>query len=774
MTSEHVTRAPVSNEATILVAGETPPDTPLKTTTTTTTPTAAEEKETGEVRNRISLRKNRVKRLAFGIAPPPPPLPRPESERKRAKAEEAEKRKEALLSRRVVVDVGELVWGKLQGFDWWPALVVHDWEAKQEKTPSGHAWIRWLGNEQYSGLACTIDRLARFESFAKKVSMPKLRDLHYRDAIMTALEIAAKRCRKTFSDVDDEPIGTEVEEVAADVLSSQTKSKKTSKKHKPVVLDDPIQQKMLQWAISGFPPTGPGGFQPTRREVTAGAAEVTRIVRPDNEETENDEEEEELMAATLDKRTTEISQEERERFSEVRKGVRKIETLCLSCASLNVDAEHPLFEGGLCNGCKESFQENYYLFDDDGTQMYCAICSDGIEVFLCDITGCSRAFCYFCIEKICGKEELNKISKEANWLCFMCEPEKCPSPLKVRLEWRQRLQELFALPDQMQFDQLVIPAPLPLGERRSLRVLSLFDGIATGYVVLKNLGFDIEKYVAAEIDCDAVRVSYVHHPDIIHLGDVRKISRKKLKELGPFDLLIGGSPCTELSIANPNRKGIYEGSGQLFFEFYRIFEYLKPCVHDPCTVNESCAHSQARPFFWLFENVMSMTTEVRKTISRFFQCSPVVVDAFPVSAANRRRYFWGNMPGMNRPMVPLPGDKVTLQDCLEPNCGRTAQFNKLRTVTTKANSIKQTKQALFPVMEDLGIDDMPPRGDILWCTELERVFGLPDHYTDVANMSKQNRQRLIGQAWSVPVVRHLLSPLRDYYKCVTVAAGAAE
>ena len=62
---------------------------------------------------------------------------------------------------------------------------------------------------------------------------------------------------KDVDDVDDKPIGTEVEEVA-DALSSQMKSKKTSRKHKP------IQQKMLQWAISGFPPTGPGGFQPTR------------------------------------------------------------------------------------------------------------------------------------------------------------------------------------------------------------------------------------------------------------------------------------------------------------------------------------------------------------------------------------------------------------------------------------------------------------------------------------------------------------------------------
>ena len=47
--------------------------------------------------------------------------------------------------------------------------------------------------------------------------------------------------------------------------------------------------------------------------MTAGAAEVTGTVCPDNEETENDEEEEEelMAAATLDKRTTEITQEER-------------------------------------------------------------------------------------------------------------------------------------------------------------------------------------------------------------------------------------------------------------------------------------------------------------------------------------------------------------------------------------------------------------------------------------------------------------------------------
>lgn len=49
-----------------------------------------------------------------------------------------------------------------------------------------------------------------------------------------------------------------------------------------------------------------------------------------------------------------------------------------------------------------------------------------------------------------------------------------------------------------------------------------------------------------------------------------------------------------------------------------------------------------------------------------------------------------------------------------------------------------------------------------------RLFGFPDHYTDVANLGRCGRQRLLGKAWSVPVIRHLLSPLKDYFKSSTV------
>lgn len=46
---------------------------------------------------------------------------------------------------------------------------------------------------------------------------------------------------------------------------------------------------------------------------------------------------------------------------------------------------------------------------------------------------------------------------------------------------------------------------------------------------------------------------------------------------------------------------------------------------------------------------------------------------------------------------------------------------------------------------------------------LPRLFGFPIHYTDVCNMGRSSRQRLLGKAWSVPVIRHLLSPLKDYF-----------
>uniref|UniRef100_A0A8C5HVJ1 DNA (cytosine-5-)-methyltransferase n=1 Tax=Gouania willdenowi TaxID=441366 RepID=A0A8C5HVJ1_GOUWI len=421
-------------------------------------------------------------------------------------------------------------------------------------------------------------------------------------------------------------------------------------------------------------------------------------------------------------------------------------SFCLCCGTEDVVISHPLFKGGLCSKCKENFAETVYRYDDDGYQSYCTICCYGMEVILCGNDSCCRSFCQDCLNILVAPGTYDVLTQLDPWICYMCQPHTAQGALQPRPDWSTRVQQLFTSNGDMEFEPHRVYPSIPANLRQPLRILSLFDGIATGFVVLKELGFKVDQYVASEVCEDSVAVATINHEGkILHVGDVRTLTKKQLDAWGPFDLLIGGSPCNDLACVNPYRKGLYEGSGRLFFDYYRILQLLKPKEEDP------------RPFFWLFENVVSMQICDKVGICRFLECNPVLVDAVLVSPAHRARYFWGNIPGMSRPITASQSDKLTLQDCLER--GREARVTKVRTITTNTNCLKQNgKKSILPVLQG-------GQEDTLWVTELERIFGFPKHYTDVRNMNKQQRQRVLGKSWSVPVVRHLLAPLKDYYAC---------
>ncbi|TDH10077.1 hypothetical protein EPR50_G00071120 [Perca flavescens] len=422
-----------------------------------------------------------------------------------------------------------------------------------------------------------------------------------------------------------------------------------------------------------------------------------------------------------------------------------IEGFCLCCGTEDVEISHPLFKGSLCLECKNNLTETLYRYDEDGYQSYCTICCYGLEVILCGNDSCCRCYCTDCLNILVGQGTFDALKLLDPWICYLCQPHRPHGALIPREDWSVRVQDLFANNSAMEFEAHRVYPSIPANQRRPVRVLSLFDGIATGYLVLKDLGFKVEKYVASEVCEDSISVATIGHDGkIIHVGDVRFITEEHLEQWGPFDLLIGGSPCNDLSIVNPLRKGLYEGTGRLFFEFYRILQLLKPKEEDP------------RPFFWLFENVVFMNTHDRVNICRFLECNPVLVDAIKVSPAHRRRYFWGNIPGMSRPIIASQNDKLDLQDCLE--IGREARVAKVRTITTNSNSLKQGSSSLLPVLHN-------GKEDNLWITELEKIFGFPKHYTDVRNMNRQQRQKVLGKAWSVPVIRHLFAPLKDYFAC---------
>jgi len=97
-------------------------------------------------------------------------------------------------------------------------------------------------------------------------------------------------------------------------------------------------------------------------------------------------------------------------------------------------------------------------------------------------------------------------------------------------------------------------------------------------------------------------------------------------------LLLGGSPCTHWSIAQTkNRETEPEGLGWELFKNYLV------------------ALEKFKPDFFLYENNKSMAPAIREQITRELGVEPILINSALVSAQNRQRLYWTNIPGVEQP-----------------------------------------------------------------------------------------------------------------------------
>lgn len=286
-----------------------------------------------------------------------------------------------------------------------------------------------------------------------------------------------------------------------------------------------------------------------------------------------------------------------------------------------------------------------------------------------------------------------------------------------------------------------------------MRVLSLFDGISCGRVALERAGIPVNEYHAYEIDEYAIQVSRYNYRDIVHHGDVTVAD---FTEYRGIDLLIGGSPCQSLSIVQSKTRENLSGKSKLFFEFVRAFE-------------------EARPRWFLFENVASMNAESKAVISGLLGCDPVLIDSASFSAQSRPRLYWTNIPLGKVP----ESSPLVLRDIMQPAneippkcwydypledvdmskqvCARMVFKNhemhkrifnpdfKCHTLTTVGGGNAHKK-----VMQDGRARKLTP-------LEYERLQTLPDYYT--AGISDSRRYIAIGNGWTVDVIAWMFGGL---------------
>ena len=172
-----------------------------------------------------------------------------------------------------------------------------------------------------------------------------------------------------------------------------------------------------------------------------------------------------------------------------------------------------------------------------------------------------------------------------------------------------------------------------------MNVLSLFDGMSCGQIALNRLGIKYDKYFACEIDKYAMQVTQHNFPDTIQLGDVQFVTKETFGT-HKIDLVIGGSPCQGFSFAG-KQLNFEDPRSALFFEFVRLVRELKPK-------------------YFLLENV-KMKKEYQNVITQYMGVEPIEINSALVSAQNRRRLYWTNIPNVGQ-----PEDKgIVLKDIIE-------------------------------------------------------------------------------------------------------------
>lgn len=196
------------------------------------------------------------------------------------------------------------------------------------------------------------------------------------------------------------------------------------------------------------------------------------------------------------------------------------------------------------------------------------------------------------------------------------------------------------------------PAPQPsffMGG--TMRVLSLFDGISCGHIALERAGIPIEVYYASEIDKYAIQITQKNYPNTIQLGDINNIDFTQF--IGKVDLVMGGSPCQDLSIAG-KRAGLQGDRSGLFYKFVEAIKIIKPK-------------------YFLLENNVGMPQDAYEEISRLMGCYPIEINSALVSAQTRKRYYWTNIGpqdynlfGFPTVAISQPKNKgILLKDVLE-------------------------------------------------------------------------------------------------------------
>lgn len=279
-------------------------------------------------------------------------------------------------------------------------------------------------------------------------------------------------------------------------------------------------------------------------------------------------------------------------------------------------------------------------------------------------------------------------------------------------------------------------------------------------MALERAGIKVDNYFASEIEKKPIEVTQKNYPNTIQLGDITKITPEILDSLPKIDLVIGGSPCQDLSVYKYDRgevEGLEGKKSSLFYHYERILKYVDPK-------------------YFLLENV-PMQKEWEDVITDLLGVEPVKINSNLVAAADRKRLYWTNIPNVTQPEdkgimirdIAVPsgqvpdkywydkpfvynGDDKKVQCTIDISGHR--NMKEVYNLNGKCNTLLAdgdggNRQKKF--YQDGRCRKAMP-------IEYERMQTLPDNYTE--GISDSARYSAIGNGWTVDVIAHIFKGLQ--------------
>lgn len=333
--------------------------------------------------------------------------------------------------------------------------------------------------------------------------------------------------------------------------------------------------------------------------------------------------------------------------------------------------------------------------------------------------------------------------------------------------------------------------------------LSLFDGMSCGQLALQRAGIKVDYYLASEVDKATISIATKNWPDMVHLGDVRDVDGTKM--VSPF-ILMGGSPCQSFSFAG-KRNGMSTEQGE---EITTLERYLELKAEGFAFSGQSYLFweyvrilREVRPKYFLLENVR-MVKKWEEVITGILGVEPITINSKLVSAQNRKRLYWTNIPEVTQPK-----DKgILLKDIVFSDSNPTICYHTNKSGTRsphfeKSCALRATASANYQllVLSENALRYMDKEvsgGRTHWdfshhsdvrkdksqtvvanflkgvhynvlrdrnCVrkfhpiECERLQTVPEGYTE--GVANTQRYKMLGNGWTVDVIAHILSHIPE-------------